>query len=206
MKSFRYFIGEMAKNLNPGNVDIDVPLDNLNTRREYYKISSNMKHYSSPSFNKDLEVVKHHSIENGEPLIEYHTNNNKTKETIHRSAIITHNPTKRLPFKHDEQVETFRQKDGELPKGYGVDFTYNHFKNNEHPLRSSRDQLIGGNKMWHKLAHKALDDGHYVYFHDGENLHKTTKENIDNHLKSYFGDSDDYTNKHIILSKTELGK
>lgn len=59
-----------------------------------------------------------------------------------------------------------------------------------------------------RLTHKALEDGHHVYYHDGNKLHTTNPENIDTHLDSYFGDDKNHSfdNKHMILSKKNLLK
>ena len=203
MKTFKEYLYEMALDLGDAS---EFPFEKKGTRKGIYAFSQSNGFHSNPTPINDIEVKErtHINYTTKEPITKYYTNDNKKKETVHASTVITHNPTKQLPFKHDEQTDVIRQKSDSLPHGYATNFIYNHFKNSEHPLRSSSEQFNDGNKMWNKLAHKALDDGHHVYYHDGEALNKSNKENIDSHLKSYFGDSPEHINKHIILSKTEL--
>ncbi len=206
MKTFQQFIAEMALNIGDAK---ETPLDTKKGRKDFYNISSPMVHHKYVTPDRNIEVQKHTSRivggdNSGDDVTEYHTNDHTSKETLHRSSIISHAPTKQLPFKHDEQTETYRENNNKLPKGYGTDFIYNHFQNSEHPLRSSDQQYSGGHKMWKKLAHKALDDGHKVYYHNGKELINSDKSNVDAHLNDYFGNNYNHENRHIILSKTNL--
>jgi hypothetical protein len=210
MKSYKNFIEEMARNI--GDSSYSPIKSNKDVRMQYYKQSILYKHHSYPiAGNKEIEI-KHGLDHDGNEV--YHTNDNTKKETIHRSVIKTHAPTKKLKFEHQEQKEADRTPDDILPKEYVTNLIYDHFKKSEHPLRSSDSQYLHGHKMWRKLAHKALDDKHHVYYFDGKMLHKSNNDNINSHLDSSFGKSDiirgvppkiNYEHRHIILSKKLLG-
>ena len=107
-------------------------------------------------------------------------------------------------LKTDEQVTVERKRGDELPKGHATNVIYNHFKHSNNPLQSSVMQYDKGHYMWKKLVNKTLNDNLHVYHYDGSKLHKTTKENAEEHLKNSFGKSNDHYDKHMILSKTEL--
>jgi hypothetical protein len=208
MKSYWDFIEEMARNI--GNY----PYSRLNNDREFrlekYKTDSNYPIYQYDTGDQNVNVTKH--IDNN-GTIHYSTNDHSSKEIIHYSNIETHKPTAKLPFRHQEQTMVERIKDNRLPKEYATNFIYNHFKSSNLPLRSSDTQYRTGHNMWRKLAHKALDDGYRVYYHDGSQLNKSNKVNVDKHLDSSFGVETrirgntlppDYEQRHIILSKKEL--
>ena len=201
MKTFKTFVSEMAKDI--GVVSYN-PLDKEEKRKEFYENSKNHPHESYPTGDENIESQKIVRDGGKEKQTEYHVNDHNKGETIFKSFIVTHNPTKRLPFKHDEQIAIDKKQNAGLPRGYGRDVIYNHFKNSEHPLRSSDLQFHQGHDMWRDLAHRALADGHHVYYHNGHKLYKTTPKNIDKHLADYFGTHDSHINSHMILSKTEL--
>lgn len=204
MKSFITFMSEMAKDIGEKSYN---PLDKEEKRKEFYNRSRDDSEHKFPSMDNNVTLQRRVKIDyNGEKQTEYHVNDHDKKEATFRSVIVTHRPTQELPFKHDEQIAIDRQTGVDLPRGFGRDVIYNHFENSEHPLRSSDIQFHAGHKMWHDIAHRALADGHHVYFHDGRKLYKSNEQNLDKHLAASFGKHDDYTNKHIILSKTELGK
>jgi len=137
--------------------------------------------------------------------IEYHTNNHETGETLHRAVIDTHTPSKgKLPFTHITQSEVVRKSGNDLPKNHAKNITYNHFKNQKHPLVSSEEQYDDGHHMWKQLSHRALRDGYHVYHYDGSKLHETTPTNIDKHLKNSFGKSKEFEHKHMIISHHKL--
>ena len=204
MKSFKQHLNEMAQDLGPAKANKFVSPD---YREIMYDNTEGYKHHSHPvKDNKDIELLSktENSGANGEKVTKYITNDNKGKETLHRSDIVTREPTKALPFKHDEQTVVARASGGKLPKGYAEDVTYKHFENSEHPLRSSDMQYTAGHNMWKNLVHKALADGHHVYHHNGKRLIETDKGNAEEHLAGSFGVGSEFKNKHMILSKSEL--
>jgi len=134
----------------------------------------------------------------------YHTNDHKSRQTLHISEIKHNKPTKELPFEHIKQDRTERAKTDRLPKKYAQDFIYNHFKSQKHPLVSSESQFHAGHHMWRQLAHRALKDKKHVYYHDGEKLHKSNASNIDHHLDSSFGEGKGFEHKHMIISHHKL--
>jgi hypothetical protein len=202
MIKFKTFIDEMALDLGR----TFSPIERYSyTKKRYFDNSKVYPHHGYPiSDNKNIEV----KVNKTPTSIDYYTNNNDTNETLHMSSIKKHQPTQSLPFVHEEQTKVDRTKSDILPKGYATDFIYNHFKTSNIPLRSSDSQYTTGRDMWKRLVTKALTDGHHVYYHDGSFLHKSTKDNIDSHLSSYFGGNkphdESFQNKHIILSKTIL--
>lgn len=201
MKNFKSFLGEMARNIGNFTPPIEFYPE---IRKKYYQDSHEEPIHKDMT--DDIKVHKIVSSIDGKPAISYYTNNNKTKETLHKSVVVRHNPNKNLPFFHEENRIIERVKNTkDLPKGYATDFAYEHFKNSKFPLRSSDTQTKHGNSMWKKLTKRALDDNHHVYFHDGEKLNKTNYGNLESHLNSYFDSSDTHENKHMILSKTKLG-
>ncbi len=202
MKTVQQFVVEMAMDKGSGYSFLT---NSGNTRKSEYMAHNMDTHVNHPIVNnKNIELQKTTKELNGNTTTQYHTNDHNKKETLHRSIIIHHEPTEKLPFKHEEQSEVDRLNGGDLPNGYARDVTYNHFKNSEYPLRSSDEQFAPGHNMWKRLTNKALNDGHHVYFHDGNKLTKSNKENIDNHLESSFGKGEEYANKHMIISKKEL--
>ncbi len=208
MKTFQQFITEMAQDLGGHSY---IPLDRENKRTEAYARSKDDEHHSYPVADKNIVTHKKISAKaNGEKQTEYNVNDHNKKETIFQSRIVAHGSTKKLPFRHEEQTEIHKQTGSNLPRGFGRDHTYNHFKNSDLPLRSSDTQFHAGHKMWSDITHRALDDGHHVYFHNGNRLIKSNKDNIDQHIKSSFGGYGDdfnlmgYQNKHMIISKKEL--
>lgn len=201
MKKFKNFLDEMARNIGNFTPPIEFYPE---IRKKYYNDSHEEPIHKH--VNSDIKVQKIVSSVDNLPAVSYYTNNHKTKETLHKSTIVRHNPTEKLPFHHEENRMIERVKNSsDLPKGYVENFTYDHFKNSKFPLRSSNTQTKRGNLMWKSLSKRALDDGYHVYFHDGEKLHKTNHENLNSHLNFYFGQSPEHETKHMILSKTKLG-
>lgn len=194
MKTFKEFLSEMAKQLGYSYN----PFTDDKIRKDMYSLSKD--HEISHHVNDHINVHKKETPDS----IEYHTNDNRNNETLHYSNVLKHKPNNKLNFYHHEQNQVLRKSSDDLPRHYSEDFIYNHFKNSNVPLKSSDTQFKKGHTMWRNLSHKALDDGYHVYYHDGDRLNKSTKNNIDDHLNSYFGVSDDHENKHMILSKKEL--
>ena len=208
MKKFYEFIEEMARNIGEPFSPLDKSEDQ---RKTMYSTNSNFVHHSYPiSDNKSIELTKYVDANKNTT---YSTNDHTNKEVLHYSNIKCHNPTKSIPFEHEEQHTVERVKGDKLPKEYATNMIYDHFKKSNIPLKSSNVQYRTGHNMWRKLAHKALEDGHHVYYHDGTTLHKSTKDNVDQHLDSSFGKeerrygktiSPDYETRHMILSKHKL--
>lgn len=208
MKKFRDFIEEMAHNIG------DASYSRLNLepkfRESKYETNSKFEHHSYP-LPEDNSVALTKRVEGKNTT--YSTNDNDKKEVLHYSNIKHNGPTESLPFENEEQHIVERVKGGKLPPEYATNMIYDHFKQSNIPLRSSDAQYRHGHNMWRKLTHKALSDGHHVYYHDGKTLHKVTKQNIDDSLDSSFGKTEvkfrkeltpKYEDRHIILSKKEL--
>lgn len=70
----------------------------------------------------------------------------------------------------------------------------------DYPLKTDDSQTDAGHNMWRKLVPDALDRGLHVHYYDGENFHKTTKDNMNDHLDSYFNQQ----NRHMFISKNEI--
>lgn len=205
MKTFKNFLNEMARRMN-GSYPV---LDDKESRQMYYNEAKNPIHVSYPDpKNKKIELQSHmgRDEETNNQMTVYHTNDHAKKETIHLSEIYRKPPTKQLPFEHEEQSAVHKYSGGGLPKGYATDITYKHFKESKYPLKSSDLQYEGGHKMWQKMSHKAMDEGHHVYYHNGKELIKSTPETLDKHLNDYYGKYPENTKKHMIISKTELGE
>ena len=200
MKSFKQHLNEMSMHHNDNMYN---ELSDENTRKTFYKHTKD--DYVEKKIDKNITL--HHNMISDRSGVRtnYHTNDNSKGETIHRAQFLTKQPTTELPFKHDEQIEVRKQQDNkDLPKGYAADIAYHHFETSKYPLKSSSEQTTGGHKLWKNLAHRALAEGHHVYFHDGEKLNKSTPANIDEHLRNYHGGGYEYGNKHIIISKEKL--
>lgn len=210
MKKYWEFIEEMARNIGDSSYSpMNLYADH---RKKLYNHSLNSTHHKFPiPRNKNIEVF-HYKNSDGED--NYVTNDHKSKEALHQSIIKTDETLEKLPFPYQEQNQVDRVKSTDvLPKDYAKDFIYDHFKESNLPLKSSDTQFLNGHNMWKKLAHKALNDGHHVYYYDGTTLHKSTKDSVDKHLDSSFGKeerkngkiiSPDYEARHMILSKHEL--
>ncbi|MDD4242718.1 MAG: hypothetical protein PHG08_00260 [Bacilli bacterium] len=202
MKTFKNFMTEMARSV-VGDYNI---LGTRKERNENYEFGKNGLHIDYPVKDKQhIQLQQTYSRNDNEPMISYHTNDHEKKETLHISEIVKKLPTRQLPFEHEEQIAAHKYPNEDLPKGYGTNVVYNHFKNSKLPLKSSDIQYQGGHKMWERLAHRAMDEGHHVYYHDSKELIKSTPETIDDHLQKYYGKYPENKNKHMIISKKELG-
>ncbi|MDD4242719.1 MAG: hypothetical protein PHG08_00265 [Bacilli bacterium] len=201
MKTFKTFMNEMATIVS--NLYNELDDEDGKVRKNLYEKSKN--NYVEKTMPNNITLHHNMEIKGGRVYTNYHTNDNNKKETIHYATIIKKNKSKDLPFDHEEQIEVRKQSNNSnLPKGHATDVIYNHFKNGELPLKSSLSQTQQGHKMWERLAHRAMDEGHHVYHHNGTELIKSTPKTIDNHLKSSFGDDVEYSHKHMIISKKEL--
>jgi len=140
----------------------------------------------------------------------YATLDHSSKKAVHYALFNTHASGERLPFTHETQDSVEKVSHNDLPKGYATDVAYNHFLQSIHPLSSSNEQYIGGNKMWQRLAHRAFDDGHHVYLWDNENKtlnHLDTKEKVESGLRYYFTTDPKFKSidrGHIIISKNAV--
>jgi len=197
MKSFLEFIYEMAHNIGEHSYS---PLKSERERKSKFNNSVGDKIHNKLS---DYLII--HKTTNGNSTL-FHTNDHSTAETLHSSLIKHKQSSKEFPFDHIIQEEVDRKPGGILHKGYAVDFLYNHFNDQHLPLVSSETQYRKGHELWRKLVHKALDNGHHVYHWDGSKLHKSNKNNVEQHLNSSFGKYGDesYANKHMVISKNEL--
>lgn len=191
---------EMAKRMKSPSSHV---LDDVDTRKKLFTVHSN-----SPIIHYDTgtPAIKVHKITIGvgkKALTTITTNDHDKKETLHHAQIRTNENL--IPgVTTDEQVSVERKRGEDLPKGHATNVIYHHFEHSKHPLQTSVLQYDKGHDMWHRLVHKALDEGHRVYHWDGVKLHKTTKENANEHLQNSFGNSNDHYDKHMILSKAEL--
>ena len=191
MITFKEYLEEMAYHLDVGS-----GLANSMHRKDIYAKTRHL-----PVHMKINDHVSVHK-ETTKTGIDYHTLDHKTGECIHQSIIHRSNQ----PFDCEVQTSADKYEHKSLPKGYATDFVYGHFKTSDMPLRSDNTQSAAGHSMWKRLVDKALNDGHHVYYHDGKQLHKTTHQNKEQHLHSYFGDHYDeyHYHRHMILSKKDL--
>lgn len=188
---------EMANNLGRPVSDMDLP----DYRKKLYN-----HHINSPKIKTLSHNISLHKLETPNKT-EISTLDNDKKEAIHHAIFTNNKKSNNFPFDNQEQSLIERKKNensSDLPKGYATNITYDHFKGSKLPLRSSDNQTTAGHNMWKKLVHRSLKDNYHVYHWDGSNLHKTTKENADKHLNTYFNSGHEFKNKHMILSKTEL--
>jgi hypothetical protein len=203
-------IFEMATNIGKSYSRLDNNLMSAGKPFRQSEFDHSKKHKVIGYVGGSGSGVKLHHQKTGETQ-QYSTNDHHTKETLH-TAIISHHPAdEHFPYDSESQGLVDRVKSNDrIPKGHATEVTYNHFKKSKLPLRSSSSQYSEGHKMWHRLVGRALDDGHHVYHWDGKKLHKTTKENVLEHLKNSFGyDSGashdvPYEHRHMIISKHEL--
>jgi hypothetical protein len=203
MKTFKQFMAEMVDNI--GIHEPNVVHNEKNQNTKYHETKS------WPIAHNVTDHIKLHKLD-ADYGTRYVTNDHNKQKTIHVSNFNKNAPTSKIPFAHEEQLDVEKDKHSDLPRGYVTDMVYNHFKHSALPLRSSSTQSEDGHKMWRKLTKKALDDNHHVYYIDGKGITKSDSSNIDDHLDKYFNkdedydmdDPDKYSNRHMILSKTEL--
>ena len=155
------------------------------------------------------DVNLHHGVEkdeNGKHVDRYAILDHGTKETLTYQRFVKHNPGDNgIHFPHYEQEATDRMAGGRLPNGMNRAVAFRHLKTTGVPLVSSASQSESGHKMWRKMVTQAVSKGtHHVYYHDGKDLHKTTADNMEDHLNSYYGNTPEHANRKMILSKTEL--
>jgi hypothetical protein len=191
MISFKEFITEMAFHMEVGNG----LANSANQRKSMYNETHNLLEHSR--INTSVSV---HRLSN-DKVTEYHTLDHRNKESLHYCTI--HKDSS--PINCEVQTGVSKAHSEQLPKHHATNVVYNHFKQSKLPLRSDKIQSNAGHKLWHRLVTRALGDGHHVYYHDGNKLHKTNKDNVSHHLESYFGDeADSHPSKHMILSKDIL--
>jgi len=141
MKTFTQFIGEMARNIGkPYSFLSSTPRH----RSAHYEDSKNNELYPFHTGNNDINV--HKKIDGN--TTHYNTNNHDTKETLHKSIIELKEPTKELPFKHEEEREHDRVRQGNLPKYFVTNLVYDHFQKSKYPLKTSEEQFNQGKNMW----------------------------------------------------------
>jgi hypothetical protein len=199
MLSFKefLFLSEMTQNMGSPTTDLEFG-DN---KKSWFQLS------------KDHEII--HSGNSGLKLHKFSdkdhtylsTNDHENQETLHRAIFQKFKKSKQIPVDHIKQMVVEKVKN-KTPKEYATKTSYDHWKSQNHPLVTSDTQYKTGHESWKKLLHWALVDGHHVYYHDGEQLHKSTKENVDQHHKSSFGKygdaSEDTKHKKMIISKDPL--
>jgi hypothetical protein len=198
LKSFRQFIDEMAQNLGMMSSFLN---RSEKRRKAFYEKHKNDTTHEKVSDNLHIHVSD--NLGHDRERTVYTTLDHNKKECLHHAEIEHQDRHGDLPFAHGVQVGTERTDAG-LPKGHASTVVYNHFLKSDKPLRSDSLQSHGGNKMWHGLVHRAMKDGHHVYHWDGAKLHKTTSDNVEEHLKKYYGHPPEYFSKHMILSKKEI--
>ena len=141
MKTFKQFIDEMTRNIGKSYSF----LNNIPSHRKvHYEDSKNNEIYPLYTGNNDITV--HKKIDGN--TIQYNTNDHNTKETLHKSTIELKEPTKELPFKHEEERTHDRVRNGNLPKHFVTNLIYNHFKESDYPLKTSDMQFNQGKNMW----------------------------------------------------------
>lgn len=189
---------EMAKQAGPSSYSAIESKNGF--RRTMYDQTKNLPVHAK--VNDDIVVHKDESP----TKVNYYTLDHNNKELLHMSLFVKNVTNKEIPSNYDEQNTIDRIKSDRLPKGYGADFTYSHFIASELPLKSSSEQFPHGHKMWSRLVDKALADGHHAYHYDENTGTHTeiTPENKNELVSKSFGKSDDFTKKHLVLSKTPL--
>lgn len=116
-------------------------------------------------------------------------------------ASFSHSPaTKEFP--HETIFQNIVDQQPNSPKGAAREALLHIAANSDIPVRTDKEQTDDGHNMWRKAVPEALNRGLRVYHWDGEKLHKTTDDNMEAHLNSYFGDG--LYQKHMIISKKEL--
>jgi hypothetical protein len=204
MKSYLQLIKEMAVNIGrPYSL-----FDSKPNRLVLYDRHKKDKQHENITDNIKVHIDKSKFGDNSSTT--YTTLDHNKKEALHQTAVNEVEPTKEFPYKHDQQKQVSRQhtKDNsDLPKGHATNVIWNHFLKSKNPLRSSDEQYTEGHKLWHRIVKRALDSGHHVYHWDGNKLHKTTHEVMEDHLSKSFSEEkyDESTrNKHMIISKKKL--
>lgn len=111
----------------------------------------------------------------------------KDGEPVHASHIDSYSArVHEIPFPHDIQSGVNQDLDNATP-GSARESMRIHVENSNHPLVSDWGQSPAGHKMWSKFSREEIDRGHHVYLWDGNRLHPSTKDNIDQHLEEYYG-------------------
>lgn len=205
MKSFKLF-HEMSINVGNKKLDISTEHDQKHTfnTSHHYPIDSDLGNNLKKHIKKQGNVTK------------YYINDHNSGKTLYKSEFHEHNPTTLLPFKHQEQTSVERTNTKLLPKDYALHETLNHVNKTKLPIISSTYQTPSGHHMWKKMVAAAFVNGHHIYYHDGERLHKSNAENMNSHLNSYYDPGTnydangklinplDYEHKHMIISREKL--
>jgi hypothetical protein len=199
---YMQFVNEMAYKID--KLDEVNPLGNSKQSRmtEYFLHNRDPIHISLAD-----DVKTHRRF--GDTETSYTTLDHTKKEAVHRTWIVKNKAGDRLPFEHETQEVVERVDHPAMNKGYATDLLYMHFLRSKHPLSSSDKQQYGGYKMWEKISHRALDDGHHVYLWNNldKSLHQLdTHEKVDSCLQHYYSPTEKRSKDfgHMIISKTKL--
>lgn len=136
------------------------------------------------------------------------TSNMMNHITVHKGAAVhsanfgSYEPNQNVPFIHHVQSFVDSVKDG-APKGTARIVMHMHLNHHNVPLVSDEKQTPAGHEMWKKFARESLDRGNHVYFLNEGKLNKSTAENLDSHLKSYYGDGTGF-GKRMVVSKSPI--
>lgn len=193
----KFYLNEMAVDYGPSYSRL--------TKKENYKGDMYEAAKDLPIHSELNQRFKTHIKSGDDGSTLFYTLDHQQHTAAHHAHIVK--DTTSFPFTAEKQDLVDKDKTNvDLPRGFATSFIYNHFKNSNHPLRSSDEQFHDGHHMWNKLVDNALSDNHHVYYHD-KNSGETVKLNDDNkneYIKKYYGDGDEFSKKHLILSKTPL--
>lgn len=104
---------------------------------------------------------------------------------IHTAHIYNHpKHAHGVPFSHDTQ-SMVSQDIG--TRSVAREAMMHHIEHSSVPLISDWGQSGSGHSMWRKFAKESIDRGHHVYMWDGNQLHKSTRDNVESHLDDYYG-------------------
>lgn len=122
------------------------------------------------------------------------------KTAMHASIFASKSPDANVPFHHHVQ-QIVDQHPTEAPRGVARKVMFHHLDTHNVPIVSDEEQTDSGHALWRKFTKDALNSGQHVYFLNGGKLHKSTDENIDDHLSQYF---DAGLDKRMVVSKEPL--
>lgn len=176
--------------------EIGTPKDQSKIMKAWYPIVNKHPEVSKISSNVSL----HKYVMPGETM--YNTLDHENRTMVHQATFT--NESNPIQCVVQTGVRNYRHPD--LPNHHAEKVAYEHFLQSDLPLRSDSSQSTSARNMWSRMAKRALDDGHHVYYSDEDgSLKELNSGNIDEHVNKYFGkDFRVHGKRHLILSKRSL--
>lgn len=187
-KNFKQYLNEMAQNIGKPYS----PLQHATGWQEHLYTKSSKLPVLFRILGIDIDGV------HGANTLELFAN--IENKTVYHAKFSKHQPDDICKTLYLVQDEVDKTRDNSTPKGFAGDVLIQVCIKYNTPIRTSSSQFTAGNDMWKSIIAKAVGDHLFVYFYNGEKLSRILN------TPDYFGKSEKYLSKHVILSPFDLDK